>query len=79
MTVIFASRHAADRVGVGMSLQCYYGAEISALSINDNVLKMVVNPGEQVDAPCRLSLAPANSYLVVNNRTRTIVNGGTKA
>ncbi len=57
-------------------LQYYYGAEISALTINDNVLKLAVNPGEHLDAPGRLSLSPPNNYLAVSNRTRTVAKAG---
>ncbi len=60
-------------------LNYYYGAEISALTINDNTLQVSVNPGLQLGAPCQLTLAPATSYLVFNNRTKTIAAGGKRA
>lgn len=59
-------------------LQYYYGAEISALSINDNVLQLSAKPGEREGAPCKLTLAPATSYLTVSNRTRTVAAGGSR-
>ena len=31
------------------------------------MLKLLVNPGEQASEPCRLSLSPARSYLVLNS------------
>lgn len=49
----------------------YYGAEISALTINDNTLEVSVKPGAKVGDPCQLSLSPATSYVVLNNRTQT--------
>jgi len=56
-------------------MQYYYGAEISALTINDNTLDLSIKPGASNGAPCRLSLLPATGYLVVSNRTATATNG----
>jgi serine-type D-Ala-D-Ala carboxypeptidase/endopeptidase (penicillin-binding protein 4) len=53
-------------------LEYYYGAEISALTINDNVLQASVKPGTCVGAPCGLGLSPATSWLVFSNRTTTV-------
>jgi serine-type D-Ala-D-Ala carboxypeptidase/endopeptidase (penicillin-binding protein 4) len=53
-------------------LEYYYGAEISALTINDNVLVASVNPGARVGAPCALSLSPATPWLTFSNRTITV-------
>ncbi len=52
-----------------------YGAEISALAIDNNTVQAVVRPGERAGAPCRLTLAPANGYLTVSNRTETVPKG----
>jgi D-alanyl-D-alanine carboxypeptidase/D-alanyl-D-alanine-endopeptidase (penicillin-binding protein 4) len=57
-------------------LQFYYGAEISALTINDNLLTLAAKPGAQVGAPCELSLSPATGYLALSNRTKTVGSGG---
>jgi D-alanyl-D-alanine carboxypeptidase/D-alanyl-D-alanine-endopeptidase (penicillin-binding protein 4) len=57
----------------------YYGAEISALTINDNTLKLTVKPAERAGAPCKLSLSPETSYLVVSNRTQTAEKGARRA
>ena len=54
----------------------YYGAEISALTINDNTLRVTVQPGGKIGEPCQLSIAPATSYVVLSNRTQTIAAGG---
>jgi serine-type D-Ala-D-Ala carboxypeptidase/endopeptidase (penicillin-binding protein 4) len=54
----------------------YYGAEISALTINDNTLEARVKPGEQVGTPCKISLTPATEWLVFSNRTETVAAGG---
>ncbi len=57
-------------------LNYYYGAEISALTLNDNTLQVLVNPGAHPGAPCRLTLIPATSYVALSNRTQTVAAGG---
>ena len=57
-------------------LENYYGAELSALTLNDNVFEVVVKPGASVGAPCRLSLLPETSWITFSNRTQTIDKGG---
>jgi D-alanyl-D-alanine carboxypeptidase/D-alanyl-D-alanine-endopeptidase (penicillin-binding protein 4) len=57
-------------------LENYYGAEISALTINDNYIQATVKPGDQPGAPCKLSLSPPTSYLTLSNQTQTIEKGG---
>ena len=52
-------------------LNSYYGAEISALTINDNTLQLSAAPGATVGAPCHLTLLPPTSYVVLSNRTFT--------
>jgi serine-type D-Ala-D-Ala carboxypeptidase/endopeptidase (penicillin-binding protein 4) len=39
-----------------------YGAPVSALSINDNQVKVTVTPGDAVGAPASLAMDPAMSY-----------------
>ena len=49
-------------------LQWYYGAEISALTVNDNSLDLIVRPGDAVGAPASVQLLPAgNGVQLVNN------------
>ncbi len=55
--------------------QYYYGAEISALTINDNTFAVSVTPGPQVGAACKLELIPQSPYLVLSNRTETAEAG----
>ena len=58
-------------------LQWYYGAEVSALSVNDNALDLVVRPASTVGAPAGVQLLPnVNGVLLVNN-TKTS-GAGTK-
>lgn len=56
-------------------MQNYYGAEISALTINDNTLQVIVKPGDSNGAPCRIEFSPATQYLKVRNRTQTVAGG----
>lgn len=60
-------------------MQYYYGAEISALSINDNTLELSITPGRTIGAPCHLTLRPQTAYLVLSNRTFTVTNGVKRA
>jgi D-alanyl-D-alanine carboxypeptidase/D-alanyl-D-alanine-endopeptidase (penicillin-binding protein 4) len=56
-------------------LESYYGAEISALTINDNALQVSVRPGDVLGAPCNLALIPATACLTFSNRTVTAAGG----
>ena len=61
--------------------QNYYGAEISALTINENYLELTVKPGIPAGdkpVPCELALSPATSCIVLSNRTVTVPAGGTR-
>lgn len=60
-------------------MQYYYGAPISALTINDNRFEITVRPGARTNAPCRLSLLPAFPWLVLSNRTETVAQGGRRS
>jgi D-alanyl-D-alanine carboxypeptidase/D-alanyl-D-alanine-endopeptidase (penicillin-binding protein 4) len=59
-------------------LNYYYGAEISALTINDNTVRVSVKPGA-IGSPAQLSLSPANDYLTLSNRTQTVATNGPQA
>ncbi|HYN85433.1 MAG TPA: D-alanyl-D-alanine carboxypeptidase/D-alanyl-D-alanine-endopeptidase [Pyrinomonadaceae bacterium] len=56
-------------------LQWWYGAEVSALSVNDNSVDLTVRPGARAGEPCRITLGPATSYVTVVDRTRTTPRG----
>jgi D-alanyl-D-alanine carboxypeptidase/D-alanyl-D-alanine-endopeptidase (penicillin-binding protein 4) len=58
-------------------METAYGAEISALAINDNTLQITVRPGEHTGAPCKLVLSPVTAVLSLSNRTTT-ANPGQK-
>lgn len=53
-------------------LQEYYGAESSALTVQDNVVDLVVKPGDQVGAPCTIVTQPPTDFLAFSNRTITV-------
>ena len=59
-------------------LEYYYGAEISALTINDNTVQALVKPGARIGAPCKLALLPATGWLTFSNRTETVEQGATR-
>src|SRR5215471_12103895 len=56
-------------------LQAYYGAEVSALTINDNALDLFVKPAERIGLPCRITTGPATSFVNLINRTQTSPKG----
>ena len=56
-------------------LQWYYGAEVSALTINDNALDLKVVPAERIGIPCRVSTGPPTSFVTIINRTQTVAKG----
>jgi D-alanyl-D-alanine carboxypeptidase/D-alanyl-D-alanine-endopeptidase (penicillin-binding protein 4) len=56
-------------------LQAYYGAEVSALTIDDNSLDVFVKPGERAGMPCRVTTGPPTSFVTLINRTQTEAKG----
>jgi D-alanyl-D-alanine carboxypeptidase/D-alanyl-D-alanine-endopeptidase (penicillin-binding protein 4) len=56
--------------------QWYYGAEVSALSINDNSLDLSVRPGSHPGASARVETGPSTSLVTLMNRTTTVPAGG---
>jgi serine-type D-Ala-D-Ala carboxypeptidase/endopeptidase (penicillin-binding protein 4) len=68
------SYFATPAIGAGWEwddLQEYYGAEVSALTLNDNALDLFVKPAERAGLPCRIMTGPATSWLTIINRTET--------
>ena len=51
----------------------WYFAPISALSVNDNCVRVYVAPGEKPGDPLRVEVVPATAYVTVENHGRTIV------
>jgi D-alanyl-D-alanine carboxypeptidase/D-alanyl-D-alanine-endopeptidase (penicillin-binding protein 4) len=56
-------------------LQWKSGAEISALSINDNLVQLKIAPGAQVGAACTVTIAPQNQLFTIVNLTQTVAAG----
>ena len=52
-------------------LQEYYGAETSALTVDDNVVDLAISPGRREGESCRIVAKPATTQLEFINRTRT--------
>jgi serine-type D-Ala-D-Ala carboxypeptidase/endopeptidase (penicillin-binding protein 4) len=75
------SYFAGDKLGIGWEwddLQFYYGAEVSALTINDNVITYVVTPGRRAgDAP-KITTKPPTNFPVILNHATTSASGTTR-
>ena len=56
-------------------LQEYYGAEVSALTLNDNALDLFVKPADRPGIPCRISTGPPTAFVTIINRTETSPKG----
>lgn len=51
------------------------GAEVSALSVNDNSIDLIVKPGASVGSPCTITTGPPTPLLTITNRTQTSARG----
>jgi serine-type D-Ala-D-Ala carboxypeptidase/endopeptidase (penicillin-binding protein 4) len=56
-------------------LQWYYGAEVSALTINDNALDLFIKPGAQVGAPAVITTGPPDPLLRIVSKVVTGAKG----
>jgi D-alanyl-D-alanine carboxypeptidase/D-alanyl-D-alanine-endopeptidase (penicillin-binding protein 4) len=56
-------------------LQAYYGAEVSALTVNDNAIDLFVKPAERAGVPCRITTGPQTSVVTIINRAQTTPKG----
>jgi serine-type D-Ala-D-Ala carboxypeptidase/endopeptidase (penicillin-binding protein 4) len=66
------------RLGYGWEwddLQWYYGAEISALTVNDNSLDLFVRPGATVGAQAIVTTGPVTPLVTIVNRATTSPQG----
>jgi len=57
-------------------LNYYYGAEVSALTHEDNVVDFAFKPGPAIGQPVAFTAKPATPFLQLINRTTTVTNGG---
>jgi len=72
------SYFAFERFGSGWSegdLLWDYGAPVSALTVNDNVMFLKILPGASVGDKAYLTFDPENNYYVVDNRITTVAAG----
>jgi len=53
----------------------FYGAQIGALSVNENILTVTVNSSPRVGDPAIVRTAPATSYVRVTSDTTTVERG----
>lgn len=57
-------------------LQWSYGAQVSALTVNDNAIDLTVKPGERVGAPVVVTTGPPSStFMTISNRATTSARG----
>ncbi len=56
-------------------LQWYYGAEVSALLVNDNAVDLSVKPNSVTGAPCTVQILPVNLVVRIVNRCTTTASG----
>jgi serine-type D-Ala-D-Ala carboxypeptidase/endopeptidase (penicillin-binding protein 4) len=60
-------------------LTWYYGAEISALTVNDNALDLFVKPGLEVGKPAVVTTGPPDPLLTIKNEVLTGAKGTGRA
>lgn len=75
------SYFAGDKLGIGWEwddLQFYYGAEVSALTVNDNVITYVVTPGRRAGDVPKITTKPPTNFPVIVNRATTSASGQTR-
>jgi D-alanyl-D-alanine carboxypeptidase/D-alanyl-D-alanine-endopeptidase (penicillin-binding protein 4) len=53
-------------------LAWYYGAEVSALSVNNNALDVVVRPAGSVGLPAQVFVFPSTRYVAISNLAQTV-------
>jgi len=52
-------------------LQWWYGAEVSALTVNDNALDLFIKPGAQLGAAASVTTGPPDPLLTIVNHVKT--------
>ena len=56
-------------------LQWWYGAEVTALTVNDNALDLAIKPGAQVGAQAIVTTGPPDPLLTIVNKVVTSAKG----
>lgn len=59
--------------------QYYYGAEVSALTLQENVVDIVFTAGKNIGDPVTITTKPDTDYLIFFNRTETVAEGGRRS
>lgn len=59
-------------------LQWHDGAEVSALSVNDNSLDLFIKPGASVGSSALITTGPPTPLVTFKNRATTVARGGKK-
>jgi D-alanyl-D-alanine carboxypeptidase/D-alanyl-D-alanine-endopeptidase (penicillin-binding protein 4) len=59
-------------------LQYYYGAEVSALTHEDNVVDLVFKPAAKIGEPAQLIATPATTFLNFISRVPTVATNGAR-
>jgi D-alanyl-D-alanine carboxypeptidase/D-alanyl-D-alanine-endopeptidase (penicillin-binding protein 4) len=59
-------------------LTWWFGAEVNALTVNDNALDLSVKPGAQVGAPAVITTGPPDPLLTIVNKVSTAAKGTTR-
>ncbi len=57
-------------------LAWYYGAEVSALSLNNNAVDVFARPARSAGLPAEVVLSPPTRYVTLSNRLQTVAAGG---
>lgn len=72
------SYFATDLLGTGWEwddVQFYYGAEVSALTVNDNVVTFTIRPAPKVGGSPTITVQPKTSYVTIVNHATTSSEG----
>jgi D-alanyl-D-alanine carboxypeptidase/D-alanyl-D-alanine-endopeptidase (penicillin-binding protein 4) len=75
------SYFSSDLLGPGWEwddAQFYYGAEVSALTVNDNAVTFIVKPASRVGGAPQIEVQPQTSYLSIVNQAETSERGPTR-
>jgi D-alanyl-D-alanine carboxypeptidase/D-alanyl-D-alanine-endopeptidase (penicillin-binding protein 4) len=75
------SLFAGDLIGPGWEwddLQAYYGAEVSALTVNDNCVSFSVMPGRKAGDKPLITVQPQTAYVKIINNAKTSESGATR-
>ncbi len=56
-------------------LQWYYGAEVSALPLNDNAVDLSIKPSSAIGSPCFVQILPVNAIIKTVNTCKTTSSG----